>query len=135
MNKRAVHRSQFVYVNGDRTPVLSVLSYTTRDPFTVALAFRVQPGDWVEWEFARDLLAAGLSGPVGIGDIRIRPGSAADDVLVLELDSSDGYAAVEMSHAEVSRFLDATHALVPPGTEGRHLDLDALIASLMTTRP
>jgi hypothetical protein len=132
----AVHQSQFVYLNGDSTQVLSRLSYAKSEPFTVALAFRIEPGEWVEWEFARDLLLTGLTEPTGIGDVRIRPDlSASEHVLVVELESPDGYAVVEMSRVDVARFLDATVELVPPGSESAHLDLDAVIADLTTARP
>ncbi|WP_026452837.1 SsgA family sporulation/cell division regulator [Saccharomonospora iraqiensis] len=139
----AVQQSQFVYLNGCASPVLSRLAFTVDEPFTVALAFRVEPGEWVEWEFARDLLLTGLSEPAGIGDIRIRPDLSAQDdlpdgngdVLVIELESPDGYATVEISRQDVCLFLDETLSRVPPGSEGRHLDLDAVIANLTTARP
>ncbi|PRX45362.1 sporulation and cell division protein SsgA [Prauserella shujinwangii] len=136
MNNDAVHQTQFVSLNGDGTRVLSRLSYVTCEPYTVGLSFRVEPGEWVEWEFARDLLVVGLEQPTGIGDVRVRPDlSLDDDTLLLELESPDGYAVVELRHSDVLRFVGATLELVPPGTEGRHLDLDTLIADLTTARP
>ncbi|WP_028661929.1 SsgA family sporulation/cell division regulator [Saccharomonospora saliphila] len=137
MDNNAVHQSQFVYLNGCATPVLSRLTFAASAPFTVALAFRVEPDEWVEWEFARDLLLTGLREPAGIGDIRIRPdlSDQDDDVLVIELESPDGYATVEISRQDVRLFLDASIALVPPGSESEHLDLDAVIANLTTARP
>ncbi|MFF5991427.1 SsgA family sporulation/cell division regulator [Prauserella flavalba] len=131
MHQDAVHQSQFVYLNGCGTPLLSRLSYAADEPFTVALAFRIEPGEWVEWEFARDLLLDGITEPTGIGDVRVRPDLAThEDYLVLELESPDGYAVVEIDIEDVRRFTEATVEIVPPGTESGHLDLDALIAHL-----
>ncbi|WP_199430852.1 SsgA family sporulation/cell division regulator [Qaidamihabitans albus] len=136
MSDDAVHQSQFVSLNGSGSRVLSRLSYVTSEPFTVALAFRVEPGEWVEWEFARDLLVRGLHEAAGIGDIRVRPDlSLDDDILVLELESPDGYAVVELRRSDVLRFVGATLELVPPGTESDHLDLDTVIAVLTTATP
>ncbi|MFC4005021.1 SsgA family sporulation/cell division regulator [Prauserella oleivorans] len=136
MRYDVVHQSQFVYLNGCSTPVLSRLSYRANDPFTVSLAFRIDGDEWVEWDFARELLLTGLTEPSGIGDVRVRPDLATDDdYLVLELESPDGYAVVEIDVGDVERFADAATAMVPPGTESDHLDLDALIADLTTARP
>lgn len=137
VDNNAVHQNQFVYLSGCETPVLSRLTYTPSAPFTVALAFRVEPGEWVEWEFSRDLLITGLHAPAGIGDVRIRPdlSPSDDDVLVIELESPDGYAAVEINKGDVKAFVDATLARVPLGYESDRLDIDAVIANLTTARP
>ena len=44
-----------------RTPAVPVqveLRYDTKDPYAVVAAFRTGRAGWVEWVFARDLLAA-----------------------------------------------------------------------------
>lgn len=136
MRRDAVHQSQFVYLNGCGTPVLARLMYRADDPFTVSLAFRIDANDWVEWDFARELLFAGLTQPAGIGDIRLRPDLATDEeFIVLELESPDGYAVVELEIADLRRFADATTAIVTPGTEAERLDLDQLIDELTTPQP
>ncbi|MER7115042.1 SsgA family sporulation/cell division regulator [Saccharomonospora azurea] len=137
MDDNAVHQNQFVYLSGCETPVLSRLTYTSTAPFTVGLAFQVEPDEWVEWEFARDLLITGLHAPAGIGDVRIRPdlSPSDDDLLVIELESPDGYAAVEADRSEIQAFVDATLSRVPLGYESDRLDLDAVIANLTTARP
>ncbi len=137
MDNNAVHQSQFVYLSGSETPVLSKLTYVPSAPFTVAIAFKVAPGEWIEWEFSRDLLITGLRAPAGIGDIRIRPDlpTRNDDMLVVELESPDGYAAVEIDKSDVKTFVDATLTRVPLGYESDRLDIDTVIACLTTTRP
>src|SRR5690606_40077057 len=66
VDNNAVQQSQFVYLSGCETPVLSRLTYVPGAPFTVTMAFKVAPGEWVEWEVARDLLITGLHAPAGI---------------------------------------------------------------------
>lgn len=44
----------------------------------------------------------------------------------------DGNAELEADEADVRRFLRRADALVPPGRETRHLDLDELIARLVS---
>ncbi|MTD58810.1 SsgA family sporulation/cell division regulator [Amycolatopsis pithecellobii] len=131
MNSEAVNQSQFVTLNGSSTPVLSRLSYVTAEPFAVNIAFRTERGRWVEWTFARELLTQGLAEPTGLGDVRVRPDlSSAEDLLILEIESPDGYALVEIEREDVERFLDAAAEVVPLGTESEHFDVDAFIAEI-----
>jgi len=128
MNTDAVTQSQFVSLNGSSTPVLSRLSYVGSEPFAVNIAFRTERGKWVEWTFARDLLVAGLTEPAGIGDVRVRPDLATEeDIVILEIESPDGYALVEVEREDVEQFLDASAQVVPFGAEGEHFDIDAFI--------
>jgi sporulation and cell division protein SsgA len=128
VNSDAVTQSQFVSLNGSPAPVLSRLSYVGSEPFAVNIAFRTDRGQWVEWTFARDLLVTGLSQPAGIGDVRVRPDLAADEnVLLLEIESPDGYALVEIEREDIERFVDASAAVVPFGMESERFDIDAFI--------
>ncbi|GAB3878459.1 hypothetical protein GCM10029964_029140 [Kibdelosporangium lantanae] len=73
-----------------RTPAVPVkveLRYDTRDPYAVVAAFRTGRAGWVEWVFARDLLADGLIAEAGDGDVRIRPAVDDPEVVVIELSS------------------------------------------------
>jgi len=90
----AVHQSQFVLPYDSTTPLLSRLSFHVGEPFAVSVAFRTEWGRWIEWTFARDLLVTGLTEPSGIGDVRVRPDLSEDEtLLILEIESPDGYAA------------------------------------------
>ena len=51
-------------------------------------------------------------------------------MLVVEIESPEGYALLELDHEAVAEFLDATEELVPLGSESEHFDVDALIAEL-----
>ncbi|WP_370946137.1 SsgA family sporulation/cell division regulator [Amycolatopsis sp. cg5] len=128
MQTDAVHQSQFVLLNDSTTPVLSRLSYHADEPFAVTVAFRTERGRWVEWTFARDLLVDGLVEQAGLGDVRIRPDLVEDEALViLEIESPDGYASFELERADIERFLAASYELVPLGAEVDYFDVDTLI--------
>lgn len=128
MSSDAVNQSQFVSLNGSTAPVLSRLSYVASEPFAVNIAFRTDGGQWVEWTFARELLVTGLSEPAGIGDVRVRPDLAADEnILLLEIESPDGYALVEIVREDIERFVEATAKIVPFGMESERFDIDAFI--------
>lgn len=128
MKTEAVNQSQFVTLNGSGAPVLSRLSYVANEPFAINIAFRTERGRWVEWTFARELLVQGLTEPTGIGDVRVRPDLAGDDdLLVLEIESPDGYALVEIDREDVERFLDAAAGVIPLGRESDYFDVDAFI--------
>ncbi|NIH83036.1 SsgA family sporulation/cell division regulator [Amycolatopsis viridis] len=128
MNTDTVTQSQFVSLNGSSAPVLSRLSYVASEPFAVNIAFRTEHGHWVEWTFARELLVTGLRERSGIGDVRVRPDLSADEgILILEIESPDGYALVEVEREDVERFLDAATELVPVGAESDYFDVDAFI--------
>ena len=132
MHTDVVEQHQFVTFNGYGTPVFSRWSYVADDPYAVSLSFRPERGQWIEWVFARDLLVTGLSEPVGLGDVRVRPDlSLEEDVFVIELESPDGYAVVEMRRDEVESFLDATAEVVPLGAESAHVDVDGFIAAVI----
>ncbi|NIH83242.1 SsgA family sporulation/cell division regulator [Amycolatopsis granulosa] len=131
MHAETVEEHQFVSLDGYDVPVFSRWSYTTADPYAVTLSFRADRGRWVEWCFARELLATGLGRPAGEGDVRIRPDLAGGaGQLLIELESPDGYAVVELGREGVARFIASTHALVPLGAEGAFVDVDAFIAEI-----
>jgi hypothetical protein len=100
-----------------RTPAVPVqveLRYDTKDPYAVVAAFRTGRAGWVEWVFARDLLADGLIADAGDGDVRIRPAADDPEVVVIELSSPSGHAMFEASAQELADFLDRTYDVVVP---------------------
>ena len=56
-------------------PLVASLHYSGSDPYAIRMAFHVGAEDPVEWIFARDLLADGVTTPEGEGDVRIWPSS------------------------------------------------------------
>ncbi|MFD4761708.1 SsgA family sporulation/cell division regulator [Streptomyces sp. NPDC058439] len=109
----------------------ATLMYDRSDPFAVRMAFPATAtleGTDVSWEFSRELLAAGLDGAAGVGDVRIRP--FGYDRTVLEFHAAEGIAMVHVRTAELRRFLARAQALVPAGEEHRFLDLDRSLTEL-----
>ncbi|MFF4250127.1 SsgA family sporulation/cell division regulator [Streptomyces sp. NPDC001663] len=108
------------------------LHYDRSDPFAVRMTFPAPAtleGVEVCWTFARDLLLAGLEGPEGHGDVRVRP--YGYDRTVLEFHAPEGTAVVHVHSKDIRRFLGATSDLVPVGLEHLQLDLDHDLAELM----
>ncbi|MFS4094110.1 SsgA family sporulation/cell division regulator [Streptomyces sp. AF1A] len=113
-------------------PVPTQLHYHARDPYAVQATFRLSGGTSVEWFFARELLAEGLRGPAGIGDVRLSPTRRQGQLMVeVALMPPAGQADLMLPGQEVADFLRRTEALVPPGTERRHLDLDSELSHLL----
>ena len=119
-------------------PAQAYLEYSQTDPWAVWARFRAgAPGDPAavdfEWAFARDLLSAGLHVESGQGVVRVRPHvlPRRRRVVMIEMFTPMGMVGFTTPAVGVRKFLKAARALVPPGTEARHLDLDAGIASLL----
>ena len=125
---RAVVTMRLLAPDATGIPVRCVVRYEPPDPYAVHLVFHTDAldGEPVHWSFARDLLAAGLAAPTGVGDVRIWPWTTlAGDSVALALSSPDGQAVLEAPREPLARFLDAAYAAVPTGTETKHLgDLD-----------
>lgn len=109
------------------------LRYDVADPYAVTVAFQVGPGQWLEWVFGRDLLAEGLAGAGGDGDVRIRRAFGNPRVVIFDLDSSFGHATVEGVAADLMAFLVDSYTAAPIGTEGRFLNLDEMVDLLMSS--
>ncbi|MEV6315492.1 SsgA family sporulation/cell division regulator [Streptomyces sp. NPDC051776] len=110
----------------------AVLSYRRDDPLAIRICFPPRAslaGSDVAWVFGRDLLAQGLDGPAGEGDVHVRP--FGDDLTVLEFHASVGTAMVRMETPDLRRFLQRSYLLVPAGSEGSHWDVDAELAALL----
>ncbi len=109
----------------------ATLRYDTDDPYAVHLAFPSSSGDpGIEWMFARQLVAEGLVGRAGEGDVRIWPSSDDGDVYV-ELCSPSGRALFAAPRSVLVEFVRRAAELVPPGTEVDHLDLDTELQMLL----
>ncbi|QIY69946.1 SsgA family sporulation/cell division regulator [Streptomyces sp. RLB1-33] len=117
-----------------RTYSLSVcmsLRYEPTDPYVVRATFFTDTDEPAEWVLGRDLLADGLRGSAGCGDIRIWPAvSRGDQAMYLVLRSPAGTALLEVPVQDVRTFLENTEALVPRGTESGHIDWNLELANL-----
>jgi hypothetical protein len=119
-------------------PAQAHLEYSETDPWAVWARFRAgAPGDPAavdfEWAFARDLLSAGLHVESGQGAVRVHPRvlPRRRRVVMIEMLTTAGIVGFTTPAAGIKRFLKAARALVPPGTEARHLDLDAGIDAIL----
>jgi hypothetical protein len=106
------------------------------------MAFHVGTGEPVEWTLARDLLAAALAAPQGIGDVRAWPsaapgspaagGAAAGDALHIAMSSPFGRAQFRAPAGAIAAFLQRTYAIVPDGHESAFIDIDAELTELLS---
>ncbi|MER5525916.1 SsgA family sporulation/cell division regulator [Streptomyces sp. NPDC002677] len=107
------------------------LRYEPTDPYVVHAAFITDTDELAEWVLGRDLLADGLSGSAGCGDIRVWPAvGRGDQAMYIILGSPAGTALLEVPVQDVKAFLENTEALVPRGTESGHIDWDLELANL-----
>ncbi|MFG3164819.1 SsgA family sporulation/cell division regulator [Streptomyces sp. NPDC048232] len=133
-----VHRTLVVQIrtgDTDRFPVLAHFSYDALDPFALTVVFSHDGRVLARWTLDRQMVGEGLTRPVGVGDVRIRPQSRGVwDELRIELlgdDRSDGdrhRAVVFVWAATVEALLRETHAVVEPGTE--QVSVDDFLAEL-----
>lgn len=127
-------RATVPFLSGDaHTELLEgELVFDPADPFAVAMHLEARAGT-VVWTFARELLAEGLYGPAGDGDVQVWPclSSTGGAVVIIELSSPDGMAILQAESRDVAGFVAATEEVVPPGREGSHLLLDDLISQLL----
>src|ERR671929_46935 len=127
------------------TAVPAALVYDSTDPFAVRVRFGDgglddvdsspydAPDDdgGVEWLLSRDLLRAGLTSPVGEGDVRLWPARGGLDVVFLQLRAPSGEALFELSGGVVADFLRETELLVPNGAESDALRVDEELSVLL----
>jgi len=118
-----------LHAGNDDVPVLVEMSYTVRDPYAVGLRFH--SNRVVEWFVARELLAAGLTGPAGDGDVHVRPVPGRAERVLMELRTPDACARLSGCATTLGDFLHQSFLLVAAGSEPRWLDLDALVARLL----
>ncbi|WP_030182787.1 SsgA family sporulation/cell division regulator [Streptomyces sp. NRRL S-813] len=121
-----------VMPDGSAVPVSTRLGYRPDDPYAVRATFRLGGDRAVEWFFARELLREGLLQPVGIGDVRLRPARHQGQHMVqIVLTPPAGRVDLMFPWPVVTEFLQRTDAVVPPGTEPVHVDVDAQLMHLL----
>lgn len=135
MSTDSVQQDMFTVLHGQPAPVVTRWSYSAGDPFAVTLAVRTRNDRWVEWLVARDLVVESLSGPAGIGDIRMSPQLVQGyDIVEIEICSTDGRAVLEVDRDLLGHFVDSTTELVALGDEENWMDLDGEIAKITQSR-
>ena len=86
-----------------RIPIL--LAWSSNDPLVVVCEF---PEERVSWIIGRDLLAAGLDAPAGLGDVAVLPDLLDPERLELILSSPYGRVGLLLPRTELAAFLRAT---------------------------
>ena len=123
--------------SGARLELTAELRYDAADPYAVDIVFHTGDPRGVRWVFARDLLAEGLFRRTGDGDVRVSP--HLDDrgtrIVQIELRSPDGEAVLQAPADGLRGFLESTYAVVLPGSESAHIDLDMLVEALRGSDP
>jgi len=138
---RFVHKTLVVQLQAAgtaRCPVLAHLSYDAEDPFAVTAAFGHAGRVLARWRLDREMLSDGLTGPVGVGDVRLRPVSAGRwRELRMEFlgdyraDGGRHHAVVYAWAPAVAAFLHETREVVPLGQE--EVQVDDLLAEILST--
>ncbi|MFE9775206.1 SsgA family sporulation/cell division regulator [Streptomyces sp. NPDC005931] len=127
-----VHKTLVVELQAgvaERFPVLAHLSYDPADPFAVTFVFSHDGRVLARWQLDREMVADGLTRPVGIGDVRLRPESRGMwEELRMEFlgearaDGGRHHAVVFAWTDTIGAFLRETHELVAPGQEEVRID-------------
>ncbi|RKE22212.1 SsgA family sporulation/cell division regulator [Streptomyces sp. TLI_171] len=116
---------------GLRVSVPARLRYHRADPFAVHLDCHADLEEPITWLFARDLLAEGMDGWAGVGDVTIRRSSADPELLAIALSTPGQTAVLHTPAAPVREFLRSSHLVVPVGMEHHYLDTDTLLRRLL----
>ncbi|MEU1558508.1 SsgA family sporulation/cell division regulator [Streptomyces scabiei] len=108
-------------------PLPAEFRYRPSDPYAIEATFHTGADEVMTWVFARETVAAGLRTHTGAGDVKMWPrnDSRTKKTICISLESSEGMAVLEAPRTALQTFLRRTNDLVPPGTEGQHLDIDA----------
>ncbi|MFI6019701.1 SsgA family sporulation/cell division regulator [Streptomyces sp. NPDC051287] len=136
-----VHRTLVVQLRADgtaRCPVLAHLSYDPEDPFAVTAMFTLDGRVLARWRLDREMLNESLRGPVGVGDVRLRPvrqgrwREVRMDFLGDSLPGGERHHAVVFAWAPaLASFLSDTYMAVPPGRE--EVRMDDVLAEILAT--
>jgi len=111
-----------------RVEVPTTVSYTSRDPYALSLAFHLMEPRPVVWRLDRETVLTGSHTPAGSGDVRVEP--AEDGKVLLRLGPAGHCASVLCDRDRLTGLVHDSYVLVPPGTEERHIDWRPLLACL-----
>lgn len=107
------------------------LRYDPAAPYAVAMAFS-EVGVTQVWQVARELLACGLHGLSGQGDVQVFPFTDPPGV-GLYLSSPDGFCLLRLAQESVATLLARSYIAVPAGRESEWMagSVDAAVAALL----
>jgi hypothetical protein len=96
--------------SGQRIRIPALMAYDPRDCLAVRMTFGLGGPETATWIFGWELLARGLTGAAGLGDVRVTPSPGTDSRLLLRLGRPGDEALVELDAAEVRRFVSFVRA-------------------------
>jgi hypothetical protein len=127
----SVSQVMLAALSGHPDPLMTRWTYRVDDPFAMTVAVQTPRGRWVEWLVGRELLAKGLTGIAGQGDVRVCWQHVhGREVVRITIRTVEGQATLAVDRGLARRFLDATVELVPMGGESAQIDFDLVIAKL-----
>ncbi|MFF9851414.1 SsgA family sporulation/cell division regulator [Streptomyces litmocidini] len=106
----------------------TTLQYTSRNPHALSITFHLLDPDPIVWHLDREMVVIGSLAPTGDGEVHLRP--ADDGRLLIRLGPPGQRAHVLVEADRLTAVVRETFALVPQGTEERHIDWRPLLASL-----
>jgi hypothetical protein len=132
VNAKPVHQVLSLRTSawGTEFELATTFSYDTSEPHEVRMAFHAGLKGPIVWVLARSLLAEGLTGRAGDGDVETWPADGGQN-LVIRLSSPGRTAEFTAPARGVARFLEATCRLVAPGAEPARTDIDTGIAAIL----
>lgn len=126
-------RSHVTYDDGTTEQVRVWFCYDPADPHACHVEFTdLDQTQRVGWVFARELLAAGLHRPVGIGDVQVQP-LAGDHQILLRLNGNEGVSTVMIPRSVVARFVDRAYRMVPEEYAAMGRQVTAAITRILAT--
>ena len=108
-------------------PVHAELRYRSDDPFAIQLLLSIDQSPAITWVFGRDLLAEGVRGPAGMGDVQVFP---VHDGTIIELRSGDQLARLLSHTPDLIDFLDRGVEIVPTGSESAYFEIESDLRDL-----
>jgi hypothetical protein len=109
------------------------LTYHPYDCFAARVTFWTNGPEGVTWIFAWDLLAAGLTGPAGRGDVRVgpEPGDSANLLLTVGSGAGGEQASLRLPAADVRAFVTEVAERVDADKHAVPQALDDELAHIM----
>ncbi len=113
---------------------LTTFSYDKSDPFAVSTTFGNETDAPATWTWARELLYKGVDEPTGEADVIVYPGKL-DDVhghTAIHFSGPEGEVTLYARTAPVAEFIARTLSLVPVERESENLDIDTVLAQILS---
>ncbi|MFD3580690.1 SsgA family sporulation/cell division regulator [Streptomyces sp. NPDC058644] len=105
--------------------IRAAFAYRSNDPFAVHVTFESPSDEPVTWAFARALLAEGLNGASGAGDVQVWTRETQNSghrthCMFICLSVPEGTAVLQLRRSDLEKFLNRTRELIDYGQENLH---------------